>query len=361
MPHFESADRTRASKPASRVRQALLLTAFALGAVTAAAAWAGNKATPGSETSPALPRHFVSTPALAAFVSKMADTHGFDPRQLEGQLRQLRPNAKVLRLIRPPDSPRQRSWQRYQARFLTPTRIQAGTAFMQQHAAALVRAEARHGVPAAIIAAIIGVETEYGRNTGGFAVMEALATLAFYYPPRSAFFTDELEQFLLLARENHLVPSRIKGSFAGAIGIPQFMPGSLRRHAVDFDGDGQIDLSGSATDAIGSVAHFLAQHGWEAQGPISAVAQVDGDVSELLRHDILPYYPLAAWQGAHAPGDPQRKAALIVLETPDQPNSYRAGFHNFWVLTRYNRSSFYAMAVTELAQALSADWHAAEK
>ena len=162
----------------------------------------------------------------------------------------------------------ERSWQNYRANFLNPRRVEAGTAFWRQNAKALERAAAVYGVPPEIVVAIIGVETEYGRNTGSFRVLDALATLAFDYPRRAEFFRGELEQFLLLTRETRSDAGSYRGSYAGAIGIPQFMPGSIRRYAVDFDGNGRIDLRGSPADAIGSVANFLKEHGWLAGEPV---------------------------------------------------------------------------------------------
>jgi membrane-bound lytic murein transglycosylase B len=261
----------------------------------------------------------------------------------------------VLRAIRPAAVPeQQRSWQRYRERFVNARRSEGGQRFWQENEATLQRAEAIYGVPAEIIVAIIGVETEYGRNMGKFSVFEALASLAFYYPPRAAFFRSELEQFLLLARENGISPLDIKGSYAGAIGIPQFMPSSQRHYAVDFDGDDRIDLRNSATDAIGSVARFLQQHGWLAGTPIAVPARIDGDPTALVTAGIKPAVPLQelAKQGVVAEGDAERPAALIDLVTPDMTTEYWVGFENFYVITRYNRSSFYAMSVFQLAEEL---------
>jgi membrane-bound lytic murein transglycosylase B len=186
---------------------------------------------------------FSQEPEVQAFIIGMHEQHGFDVAHLTRQFAAIHPNATVLRAIRPPAFPeKQRSWQRYRERFVNSLRIGGGLSFWQRHAATLQRAQAIYGVPAEVIVAIIGVETVYGQNMGSFGVLEALASLAFHYPPRAEFFRGELEQFLLLARENGVSPLEIKGSYAGAMGIPQFMPSSQRRFAVDFDGDDRIDL-----------------------------------------------------------------------------------------------------------------------
>ncbi|MFA7292735.1 MAG: lytic murein transglycosylase, partial [Rhodocyclaceae bacterium] len=211
----------------------------------------------------ALATSFAEDPEVAAFITEMHEKHGFETAWLSASFARLRPNEAVLRAIKPAVVPElQRSWERYRARFLNERRITAGVRFWQAHEATLKRASAIFGVPEEIIVAIIGVETEYGKNTGRFSVMQALSTLAFNYPPRAPFFRSELEQFLLLARDNSFDPLSVKGSYAGAIGIPQFMPSSQQRYAVDFDGNGRVELTSSTTDAIGSVASFLAQHGW---------------------------------------------------------------------------------------------------
>lgn len=298
---------------------------------------------------------FADDPEVAAFVAEMRDRHGFDADWLQLRFARLGPNESVLRAIRPAAVPElQRSWERYRARFLNERRIAAGIRFWQQHAATLKRAAVLYGVPEEIIVAIIGVETEYGQNTGRFGVMQALSTLAFRYPPRAPFFRGELEQFLLLARENGFDPLVLKGSYAGAIGIPQFMPGSQRRYAVDFDGDGRVDLTQSAADAIGSVASFLAQHGWQAGGGVAVPVRVAADPAPLLALGIKPERPLAELiaGGVETDADPATAGALIDLVTPDKETEYWVGFQNFYVITRYNRSSFYAMAVFQLAEAI---------
>ncbi|MDS4015561.1 MAG: lytic murein transglycosylase B [Candidatus Accumulibacter sp.] len=301
------------------------------------------------------PPPFSEQTEVRAFIAAMHEQHGFDVAHLTRQFAQIRPNAIVLRAIRPAAVPeKQRSWQRYRERFLNPRRIAGGQRFWREHAAVLARAAAIYGVPPEVIVAIIGVETEYGGNMGSFTVLEALASLAFHYPPRAEFFRSELEQFLLMARENGLSPLGVKGSYAGAIGIPQFMPSSQRRYAVDFDGDDRIDLRASTSDAIGSVARYLQQYGWQKDAPIAVPAQVPGDASALIAAGIKPTLSVRelAAQGVRATADADRPAALIDLVTPEAATEYWLGFDNFYVITRYNRSSFYAMAVFQLAEAL---------
>ena len=293
------------------------------------------------------------------FIAEMVDKHGFDATQLQRDFSAIRPNTTVLRAIQPAAVPeQQRSWSRYRERFMNTRRIERGNQFIQENGAELVRAEAIYGVPREIIAAIIGVETEYGRSTGKFRVLESLASLAFKYPPRAPFFRSELEHFLLLARENDMNRLEVRGSYAGAMGIPQFMPSSQRRFAVDFDADGRIDLRGSTSDAIGSVASYLALHGWQAGAPIAAPARVEGDTARLLALGIKPSQPLRQLQaegvitGPESQGDEERAAALIELVDTLLANEYWVGYDNFYAITRYNRSVFYAMSVFQLAEAL---------
>lgn len=301
------------------------------------------------------PGSFASDPAVIEFARDLEQRHGFNADELLLQFAQIRPNDKVLQLIRPPVSPLQRSWERYRSRFLNERRIERGVRFWQENQVSLIKASVIYGVPPEIIVAIIGVETEYGANTGGFRVLEALATLAFYYPRRADFFRTELEQFLLLARENGMDPVNVRGSFAGAIGIPQFMPGSQRRYAVNFDGDQKIDLSDSVDDAIGSVGRFFEQHGWEAGQPIAVPARARGEPDRsLIEAGIQPRLLVAdlAQQGITADADPQATVTLVDLVSPGRPTEYWLGFNNFYVITRYNRSSFYAMSVFQLAEAI---------
>jgi membrane-bound lytic murein transglycosylase B len=302
---------------------------------------------------------FDARPEVRAFIEEMVQRHGFVAKELEFLFSHARSREDVLRAIAPPKAPRERSWLAYRARFVNASRIQGGVAFWSRHAKTLARAAREHGVPEEIIVAIIGVETLYGRQTGGFRVVDSLATLAFDYPPRAAFFRSELEQYLLLARDEAFDVFSVKGSYAGAIGIPQFMPGSIRRYAVDYDQNARIDLSKSAADAIGSVANFLRAHGWRRGEAIWVPARIVGEAHRgLLEAGIRPSTAVADLRGVElGPGaalPPDTRVALIALESPDEPTEYRLGLENFYVLTRYNRSSLYASAVADLAAALRA-------
>ncbi len=292
-------------------------------------------------------------PEAIAFAQDLEQRHGFDAATLIEQFSATQVNQRVLQLIAPPASPTQRSWERYRPRFINEQRIIGGVRFWQENAVSLARARALYGVPEEVIVAIIGVETVYGRNTGGFSVLEALATLAFQYPRRADFFRSELEQFMLMARENNLDPLSIKGSFAGAIGIPQFMPGSQRRYAVDFDGDERIDLANSREDSIGSVARFLEQHGWQAGQPVAVPADLPGTPdASLIEAGIRPSLNVGdlLQRGIKANAAPESTATLIDLVSPGRDTEYWLGFENFYVITRYNRSSFYAMSVFQLSE-----------
>jgi membrane-bound lytic murein transglycosylase B len=294
---------------------------------------------------------------VRAFVAEMAERNGLDQDVLLDHFRRAKPSPPVIRAIKPPTEPGARSWQAYRERFVDRKRIIHGLEFWHDHEIALVRAQALYGVPAEIIVAIIGVETLYGRHMGRFEAFNALTNLAFDYPPRAELFRRELEALLLLAHDEQRNPWHYRGSYAGAIGLPQFLPSSVRSFAVDFDGDGRIDLAASTDDAIGSVGRFLAEHGWLSGEEIARPVKVSGDgTPALLAEGIRPVRLPAEMVefGVEANGAPQRPAALIDLVTPDAPTEYRLGFNNFYVLTRYNRSSFYAAAVMDLAEVLRA-------
>lgn len=304
------------------------------------------------------PAHYENRPEVREFASDMEKRHGFARDELLTLFAQARFQPAVIKAILPPSSPRVRSWQAYRARFVEPRRINAGLRFWEEHAGTLARAEQRYGVPAEIIVSIIGVETIYGRNTGNFQTFSALTTLAFDYPPRAELFRRELESLLLLAREEHRSPLAYQGSYAGALGLPQFLPSSLRNWAVDFNEDQTLDLT-QPDDAIGSVARFLSEHGWQSGGPISVPAQINENdenttIAELLAEGIEPKRLPADLRsrGVMLGNVPEQKAALIDLATPDEDTEYRIGYRNFYVITRYNRSSFYASAVNDLAEAL---------
>ncbi len=295
---------------------------------------------------------------VQAFIAEMQTRHGLDSEKLTRLFAQTEPIPFVLKAIAPPADPRVKSWRSYRQRFIEPKRLKAGLEFWHKHRATLAKAEALSGVPAEFIVAIIGIETIYGKHLGRFDTFTALATLAFDYPPRADLFRRELEALLLLARDEQRSPTDYRGSYAGAIGLPQFLPSSIRAYAVDFDKSGQIDLTGSPSDAIGSVANFFKEHGWEAGGPVTLKVDAGGTACEpLIAEGIKPMRRPAEMRdfGVAVPADAtDAPAALIDLVTPDADTEYWLGYQNFFVITRYNRSSFYAMAVFQFAQALKA-------
>jgi membrane-bound lytic murein transglycosylase B len=293
---------------------------------------------------------------VQAFIADMQARHGIDADRLAAQFARTRPIPAVLKAIAPPVDPGIRSWDTYRQRFIEPRRIAAGLDFWRRHQAKLEKAQTLTGVPAEIIVAIIGIETFYGKHLGRFDTFAALTTLAFDYPPRADLFRRELEALLLLARDEGRSPGSYHSSFAGAIGLPQFLPSSIRAYAVDFDGNGHIDLTGSPSDAIGSVANFLKEHGWETAGPVAEKVGVGGTAHEgLITAGIKPVRrpaEMADFGVAVPTNAPDAPAALIDLVTPNAETEYWLGYQNFYVITRYNRSSFYAMAVFQFAQTL---------
>jgi membrane-bound lytic murein transglycosylase B len=293
------------------------------------------------------------------FIRQMVVQHAFVEDELTFLFSRARREPAILAAIAPPKSAPMRSWHTYRARFVNEARVAEGAEFWRRNAAALARAAEEHGVPEEIIVAIIGVETVYGRQMGSWRVIDALSTLAFDYPPRAEFFRSELEQYLLFAREQSLDIFSVKGSYAGAIGIPQFMPGSYRRFAVNFDGKGAADLRASPEDAIGSVANFLAKHGWQRGERVELPARILGEGHRaLLDLGIEPKTSLAELRrfGVETRTELplETPVALIELESPGAPIEYRLGLRNFYVLTRYNRSVLYACAVHDLAQEIKA-------
>ena len=307
-------------------------------------------------------------PEALAWGQALAQDQGLPPEWVKAQLVQAKVLPSVRKLVLPPASPAAKNWAAYRERFIEPRRIEAGLAFWQRHEAALARAQAEFGVPAEFIVSIIGVETFYGRHMGNFRILDALATLAFDFPTehpraaeRQAFFRQELAQFLLLTQRSGADPLQVRGSYAGAMGLPQFMPSSWAKMAIDFDGDGRIDLFGSPEDAIGSVAHYFQVHQWKTGLPTHYPVQMqtrDDDMQTLLLPDILPTFTPKRLHELGARLDERALAhtgplALIELRNGDQPPSFVAGTENFYAITRYNWSSYYAMAVIELAQALA--------
>lgn len=318
------------------------------------------------------PGRYRNHPQVAAFIDEMVARHGFSRAILDDWFGQAVYSATVARLIMPPATPGRKSWQAYRSRFIEPIRINAGIRFWQQHGDTLRRAESQFGVPASVIVGIIGVETIYGRDMGSFRVLDSLSTLAFDYPDtpnraaRSTLFRNQLQDYLLWCRDTGTDVFSVLGSYAGAIGIPQFMPTSLRDYATDFDGDGRIDLRNSPVDAIGSVARFLQLHGWENDRPVVwriqpdegsmgiAAAAGDGEPWPGRTLDQLTRAGLRLNEPLNVAREGQTNVLVVDLPTPGAPTEYMIGLRNFYVLTRYNRSFFYALTVYQLGEAVKA-------
>ena len=299
------------------------------------------------------------------WADEAAQRQGLDPESTRRAVGQAQMLPLISRLMQPPPTGTPKNWRVYRSRFIDPIRIRAGVQFWQDNQATLARAEARYGVPAEIIVGIIGVETIYGQQTGNFRVIDALATLAFDFPQvhpraaeRSAYFRGELEQFLLMQSRAGGDPLQPLGSYAGAMGMPQFMPSSSLKWAVDFDDDGRIDLARSPADVIGSVANYFKSYGWQTGMPTHYPVTFDEsrlDREALLAPDILPTFSVASFvaKGGVLEGsalEHQGPLALVELQNGDAPPQYIAGTENFYVITRYNWSSYYAMAVIELGR-----------
>jgi len=326
-----------------------------------------------------------ATHHAAAHPSSPSDSYGLRPEALQWaddaasrldlpadwvrqQIGQSRRIPLIEQLILPAPTPAAKNWAAYRSRFIEPKRIDAGVAFWLRHQATLARAEQSYGVPAQIIVGILGVETLYGQHMGNFRILDALATLAFDFPQahprareRQAFFQDELGHFLRMAQRSGNDAQSYRGSYAGAMGLPQFMPSSWSHYAVDFDGDGRIDLWNSPADAIGSVAHYFQAFQWKPGMPTHYPVRLtpgQTDMETLLAPDILPTFSAEAFaaKGAQLAGAALQHPgplALIELRNGDAAPSYVAGTENFYAVTRYNWSSYYAMAVIELGQAVA--------
>lgn len=292
---------------------------------------------------------------LEPFISEMTREHGFAEEALRELFAEAQRQQAIIDAISRP-AERVKSWKEYRPIFITEARIAQGVSFWQQHGEALARAEREYGVPAEVIVAIIGVETFYGRHTGTWPVLDALATLGFDYPPRATFFRKELREFLLLTREQQVDPRTLKGSYAGAMGLPQFMPSSLRAYAVDFDNDGRIDIWNNPVDAIGSVASYFQRHGWVSGDPVVSRARVRGSkVEQGLTQGLEPVMSvndLRAFGWAPRQKIDGNYAVTAFRLEGEAGAEYWMGLPNFYVITRYNRSVMYAMAVHQLSEAL---------
>lgn len=312
----------------------------------------------GGYSAPFVTGDYAHYPALDRFIDRMVAQHGFSRDYLNGLFSEARRREWTIEYMNreaPTVKPRPGAWSRYRAKFLTEQHISKGAAFWRRHAQALQRARERFGVPPEYVMGIMGIETIYGSNVGKDRVLDALATLAFDYPRRAAYFSDELESFLLMTRAERVDPVRPVGSFAGAMGLGQFMPSSFLQWAVDFDGDGRKDLW-QPDDAIGSIANYFVQHGWQPGGSVVTPASAADERSAALESGFDTHYslatladygirPVGAFRGG---GEPVR---LLRLSANDG-DQYWLGYQNFYAITRYNHSTHYAMAVHQLARAV---------
>lgn len=380
-----------ASSAPSR-RRLTLLAALTL---SAAASWQGALAQPAAPSKQAapltqgqpsqaptaggtfeeeiIPQRYANNADVGSFIDDMVARYDFDPAALHALFAGVSYSATAVKLVTPSPTPSAKNWHAYRARFLDPVRINAGVKFWRENRATLERAYEQFGVPPEIVVGILGVETIYGRYMGNFRVLDALTTLAFDYPntpnraEREMTFRKNLEDYLVWTRDAQVDPTTVLGSYTGAIGIPQFLPSSIVKYAVDYEGNKHIDLRASEADAIGSVANYLKENGWENGRPVVwriahdagslgvAQAAADGQpephwpLAQLLRAGMLLDEP-----GLDMTAEASTPVTIIDLPTPAQPTQYKLGLQNFYVLTRYNRSFFYALAVYELGQRIKA-------
>ncbi|MEX3932989.1 lytic murein transglycosylase B [Paraburkholderia phymatum] len=320
-----------------------------------------------------VPQRYANNGNVDAFVNDMVAHHDFDPTALHALFARVSYSATAVKLVTPSPTPSIKNWRVYQARFLDPVRINAGVKFWRSNQATLQRAYEQYGVPPEVIVGIIGVETIYGRYMGNFRVLDALTTLSFDYPgtpnrdERQATFRKNLEDYLVWTRDAQIDPTTVLGSYTGAIGIPQFLPSSIVQYAVDYEGNKKIDLRTSQADAIGSVANYLMQNGWETGRPVVwniatdtgslgiAQAAATGapeprwSLQQLLKAGMLMNQP-----GLDMRTEAGTPVTVVDLPSPGRPTEYVLGLKNFYVLTRYNRSFFYALAVYELGERVKA-------
>lgn len=295
--------------------------------------------------------HAADLPGIPAFIDEMVAKHQFRREELQQAFSRAEYRPDVIESISKPSI--LKPWVEYRPNFINQQRINGGVQFWQKYSATLKRAETQYGVPQEIILGVIGVETLYGRNAGRYRALDALTTLAFDYPRRADFFRGELAQYLLLAREQGFDLLSIQASYAGALGIPQFMPGSYRRYAVDYNGNGKIDLLNEPEDAIGSVANYLRQFGWRRGEPVALLSEVEDEKRLAVVGDVRPYI---AWRlvGVNPLEKPEGDLppAWLLDFTVESGKEYWLVFSNFNVIMRYNNSNFYAMTVYQLAEAV---------
>ncbi len=293
------------------------------------------------------------------FINEMVNQHGFDRAYLEAKFASAKKLDNVLDSIAKP-AEKKLTWKRYRPIFVTNKRAEKGKKFMREHKAVLERAEKEYGVPVEIIAAIIGVESYYGKHTGKYTVFDSLTTLGFDYPKRSAFFRSELKHFLLLSKEEAIDVNTMTGSYAGAMGMPQFISSSYREYAVDFDGDGKRDLWNSLPDVIGSVANYFSRHGWKTGDSVAHQATVKNTSIVRKKNSLKPYVLLSQLENQGVALnkkseslnlDKKQKVTLLHLKGK-KGDEYWLGLNNFYVITRYNHSVLYAMAVFQLSEKL---------
>ena len=333
----------------SRIRTITTWLCIALGSLTSGTGCAGD---------------FTDDAQVDLFIDEMVSKHQFDHDQLVALFAQADKRDDILEAISRP-AEKTKPWYEYRNIFLKPARIEGGVEFWQANRDILDRAASQFGVDPAIIVAIIGVETRYGNHTGSYRVIDALSTLAFAYPPRSKFFRGELEEFLILSREEDVDPATAKGSYAGAMGYGQFIPSSYRAYAVDFSDDGKRDLWSNLDDIIGSVANYFHRHGWQYQQPVAARISSGSPLQHFKVSENLK--PGKTTAGNYAAKGVQTRpplaadlpVALLELEQADGPEYWLTG-NNFYVITRYNRSPLYAMAVYQLSEAIRDAYHKAE-
>jgi membrane-bound lytic murein transglycosylase B len=306
---------------------------------------------------PAYAGDYVDNPAAAVVIDELIAEEGFSRGELEDLLGAAQRKDSILKAIARP-AEKTKAWHEYRQIFVTDTRTRQGVEFYNAYAASLQRAEREFGVPAEIIVAIIGVETRYGRNKGSYRVIDALSTLAFDYPRRSSFFTKELKHFLILSRDQALPATELLGSYAGAMGYGQFMPSSYRSYAVDFDGDGVVDIWNNPVDAIGSVANYFSRHGWRTGETVVSRARVEsGYDQELVNAGLKPKLTVSDFASGKIsalqplPGD---SLATVMEFEGAAGTEHWMGLHNFYVITRYNHSAMYAMSVFQLSQEIDA-------